>query len=53
MPLKELKYRTFDELLDSVKSDLKTYDLSGAIEPETLIKVADRISYELGLKISP
>jgi hypothetical protein len=50
--LTELKYRTFDDLLASVKLDLKTYHLEGMIETPTLIKVAIRINYELGLKIN-
>lgn len=50
---KELEYRTFDELLDSVKIDLRTFDLEGMIDDQTLIKVAQRVNYELGLKINP
>jgi hypothetical protein len=50
---KELEYRTFTELLDSVKIDLRTYDLEGMIDDQTLIKVAQRVNYELGLKINP
>lgn len=51
--LAELEYRTFDELLDSVKIDLATLDLENMIEPAQLIKVAARVSYNLGLKINP
>jgi len=51
--LTETQYRTFDELLDSVKLDLKSYDLEGMIDPQQLIKVAQRVSYELGLKVNP
>lgn len=49
----ELKYKTFDELLDSVKIDLRTYDLEGMIDDQTLIKVAERVNYDLGLKVNP
>lgn len=51
--LTEVKYRSFDELLDSVKIDLKHYDLEGLIDPQQLIKVAIKVNYELGLKINP
>lgn len=46
-----LKYKTFDQLLDEVKSDLDSYNLEGLIKPEQLIKVAKRVNYELGLRI--
>ena len=46
------KYRTFDELLESVRVDFSTYDLEGMIEPQQLIKVAIRVNYDLGLKIN-
>jgi len=49
----ELKYRTFDELLDSVKIDLRSFDLEGMIDDQTLIKVVQRVNYDLGLKINP
>jgi hypothetical protein len=51
--LTETQYRTFDELMDSVKLDMKGYDLEGMIDPQQLIKVAQRVSYELGLKVNP
>lgn len=47
----EIKYRTFDELLSEVASDFSTYNLEGMIEPAQLIKVAQRVTYDLGLKI--
>lgn len=47
----ELKYRTFDELLSEIGTDLYIYNNEGMIEPGTLIKVAQRVNYELGLKI--
>ena len=49
----EVKYRTFDDLLDSVRLDLRVQDAEGFIEPQALIKVARNINYELGLKVNP
>lgn len=46
-----LKYRTFDELLDSVKIDLSGIDLEGMIEPQSLIKRALYINKQLGIKV--
>lgn len=46
-----IKYRTFDELLDEVRTDLFTYEMEGMIEPGQLIKVAQKINYDLGLRI--
>lgn len=51
--LTEVQYKTFDELLDSVKIDLRHFDLEGMIDPQQLIKVAIRVNYELGLKVNP
>ena len=48
-----IKYRTFDELLDSVRIDLKGYDYENVVEPQELIKVAVRVNKELGLRINP
>ena len=45
------KYRTFDQLLEDVTVDFRTYALEGMIEPQQLIKVAMRVNYDLGLKI--
>ena len=52
MALTEPQYRTFDDLLDSVKIDLYTWDLEGLINPQQLIKVALRVNYDLGLRIN-
>ena len=49
----ELQYKTFEELLDSVKIDIRGFDLEGMIDDQQLIKVAQRINYELGLRINP
>lgn len=51
--LTELQYRTFDDLLDSVKIDLRSLDLEGLIDPQQLLKVAIKVNYELGLKVNP
>lgn len=47
-----LKYRPFDSLLEDVKMDLKNYALEGKINPASLLKVAMRVSYDLGLRIN-
>jgi hypothetical protein len=47
-----LRYRTFDQLLEDVTIDLNTYALENMIEPQQLIKVAKRITYDLGLRIN-
>lgn len=47
-----LKYRTFDQLLEDVTIDLNTFALENMIEPQTLIKVAKRVTYDLGLRVN-
>jgi hypothetical protein len=47
----ELQYRTFDQLLNEVATDFVTYSNEGMIEPGQLIKVAQRVNYDLGLRI--
>jgi hypothetical protein len=47
----EIKYKTFDQLLDEVSIDFKVYSNEGMIEPAELIKVAQRVNYDLGLRI--
>lgn len=47
----EIQYKTFDQLLDEVSADFTTYSIEGMIEPGQLIKVAQRINYDLGLRI--
>lgn len=47
----ELKFRTFDQLLASVSTDLRMFAEEGQIEPAWLIKVARRVNYDLGLRI--
>ena len=46
-----LKYRPFEGLLADVKVDLRGFELEGKIDPETLIKVAMRVTYDLGLRV--
>jgi hypothetical protein len=47
----ELTYRTFDELIDAVMLDLQMYAGESMIQHAQLIKVAQRVNYELGLRI--
>ena len=48
----ELKYRTFDQLLYEIGTDFVIYNNEGLIEPAQMIKVAQRVNYDLGLKIN-
>lgn len=48
----EIKYRTFDELMYEVNQDFMMYNNEGMIEPAQLIKVAQRVTYDLGLRIN-
>tara|TARA_R100001230_G_C5679659_1_gene186153 strand:+ start:670 stop:1554 length:885 start_codon:yes stop_codon:yes gene_type:complete len=45
------KYRTFNQLLEDVTIDFAAYSLAGHVEPQQLIKVAQRVNYDLGLRI--
>jgi len=47
-----LRYRTFNQLLEDVSVDFRNYALENMIEPQQLIKVARRVNYDLGLRIS-
>lgn len=47
----ELKFTKFDTLLNDVKADLRMFEEEGMIEPSTLIKIAQRVNYDLGLRI--
>lgn len=47
----EIKYRTFDELLYEVGTDFAMYNNENLIEPAQLIKVAQRVNYDLGLRV--
>jgi len=46
-----LKYRTFESLLEDVRTDLKSLTTDGVIDPAQLIKVAMRVTYDLGLRV--
>ena len=48
----ELKYKTFDELLNEVRTDFVMFDTENMIEPAQMIKVAQRVNYDLGLRIN-
>lgn len=50
--LTQLKYKTFDELLEDVNVDFSMYSLENMIEPQQLIKVVQRVNYDLGLRIN-
>lgn len=47
----ELKYKTFNQLLDEVSTDFYIYNNEGLIEPGQLIKIAQKVNYDLGLRI--
>ena len=51
--LAEIEYRTFDDVLNSVKSDLRGFSWEGLIDAQDLIKVAWKINSELGIRINP
>lgn len=48
----ELKYKTFDQLLSEVAVDFTMFNTEGMLEPAQLIKVAQRVNYDLGLRIN-
>ena len=50
---RELAYRTYEQLLDSVKGDMKKFDIEGYIGNQEMIKVVQKINRDLGLKINP
>lgn len=49
--LKSLSYRRFDDLINEVYADLPGLTREGMVEPAQLIKIAQKINWELGLKI--
>ncbi len=51
MATNNLKYRSFDSLLDDVMIDFQNISLESLLEPQQLIKVARRVTYDLGLRI--
>jgi len=46
-----VRYRTFDQLLDDVRVDFQNFQLENMIEPQQMIKVAKRVTYDLGLRV--
>lgn len=50
--LRELQYRTFDELLGEVQTDFTSFDSDNTIESAELIKIAIKCNKQLGLKIN-
>lgn len=46
-----LRYKTFDQLMASIESELPTYADSGLIDRRNFIKVVRRVNEDLGLKI--
>lgn len=46
-----LKWKTFDSLLSDVRADLSNLALENLIDPASLIRVARRCNYDLGLRI--
>jgi hypothetical protein len=49
--IRNIEYRTFDELLDSVRLDMTSWNQTGDIDAAMLIKIAQKVNYELGLRI--
>ena len=47
-----IKYRTFNQLLEDVTVDMNTFALENMIEPQTLIKLAKKLNFELGLRVN-
>lgn len=45
------QYRTFEQLMAEVQSDFSKFHLEDYIDPQSFIKVAKRVNYELGLRI--
>lgn len=46
-----LKYKTFDQLLADIQIDFQNLSLQNMIEPQQLVKIAKRVSYDLGLRV--
>lgn len=47
----ELKYKTLTQLLNEVSVDFTMFNTENLIDPAQLIKVAQRVTYDLGLRI--
>lgn len=48
----EIKYRTLNDLMNEVATDFTMYNSESMLEPAQLIKVAQRVNYDLGLRIN-
>ena len=46
-----LKYKTFEQLLSEIAVDFPVMHQEGMVEPAQLIKVAQRVTYDLGLRV--
>lgn len=46
-----LQYRTYDQLISEVQSDMKKFAVEDLIDPQDFIKVARKCNFELGLKL--
>jgi hypothetical protein len=47
-----LKYKSFDSLLAEIAIDFSSYALEDNIEPAQLIKIVQRVTYDLGLRVN-
>lgn len=47
----ELKYKTLTQLINEVSSDFTMYNTENLLDPAQFIKVAQRVTYDLGLRI--
>ena len=47
-----LKFRTFDELMNAVSGDFHVYNNEGMIDPGDYIKIAQFVNKDLGLKLN-
>lgn len=48
----KIKYRTLDQLFNTVSNDWPSYDLESLVDPSQLIKVVRKINKQLGLRIT-
>lgn len=47
-----LKYKRLDQLFDEIAIDFPNFALENNIEPQSLIKVVTRVTYDLGLRVN-
>ena len=48
----ELRYKTFDQLMNEVATDFTMFNTEGMLDNAEFIKVAQRVNYDLGLRIN-